>query len=485
MIRSIPFPVVLLLATLAPARAESVPDFTPEGAVIEVVEGAEQALELEDCLAIALEGNAALRQEREGLARLQARKVQARAEGFPRVELQGAFSRSRDPSFALDESFGGGEDIVIPGLPDDFSFLPSPEDVPAQSFWRTYVDGYWELRPTRVWRAVRAAKGAIEQQEAGVLDREHRTAEAVISAYHEVVLAHERLLATEREVEARRETLAITRRRWALDLSTPLDTLQAAVSLANLMPEQRRRVFDLRQAGQRLNLLLGREPLSELSVVARFPLEEGEVDRRRALELAASRPDLEAERRSRDLYELQRGVASADNHPYLTVEGQWGFVGRDLGTLTDEGHDFWRTGVTLHLPLFDGLVTKGRIREAEAEIRRTEHRIAEFEAQVRDEVLGALDALEIARADLAAAQLNMQRAEDAFAQVRLRYELGKSDNLSVLNAQSERSTARSVLIEARYRVLGSVATLKRAMGVSPLVPLATLISSPPLQENPR
>ena len=34
--------------------------------------------------------------------------------------------------------------------------------IPAQTFWRTYLDGYWELRPTRVYRAVSAAKAALE-----------------------------------------------------------------------------------------------------------------------------------------------------------------------------------------------------------------------------------------------------------------------------------------------------------------------------------
>ena len=470
----------------APARAQSdadVPgtDFIAEGDVVTAVPGAERALALEDCIDMALEVNATLRAERQGLDELQARKTQARAEGFPRLELQGALSRSRDPSFALDESFGGGDDTA-PSVFDtlfgeDFSFIPDPADIPAQTFWRTYVDAYWELRPTRVWRAVSAAAEAIEQQEARVRDAEHRTVETLVEAYHAVVLAYERLQAIEREIEAREEFLAVTRRRYRLDFATPLDTLQAAVSLANLRPQQRQRATELRNAGQSLNLLLDRDPLTPVAVVATFPLEDERVDREVALRLAARRPDLAAQRLQSDLFAMQRGVAAANNHPYLTVEGQWGFVTRDLGELTDDGHDFWRAGVTLHLPVFDGLLTKGQKREAEAGLRRNEIRVDALEREVRDEVLRALDELEIARADLVAAELNLERANQAYQQISLRYELGKSDNLEVLNAQSERFTARTTLIEARYRVLTSLATLKRAMGFSPRLPLSMVLAT--------
>ena len=49
-----------------------------------------------------------------------------------------------------------------------------------------------------------------------------------------------------------------------LGMATIQDTLQAAVSLANLRPEERRRRNELRRAGQQLNLLLGRDPLEPL-----------------------------------------------------------------------------------------------------------------------------------------------------------------------------------------------------------------------------
>ena len=51
---------------------------------------------------------------------------------------------------------------------------------------------------------------------------------------------------------------------------------------------------------------------------------------------------------------------------------------------------------------------------------------------------------------------------------------GKADRLEVLNAQTARFVARTTLIEARYEVLATTATLKRAVGVAPSRPLSVI-----------
>ncbi|RKZ12062.1 hypothetical protein DRQ53_07915 [bacterium] len=485
----------LFLVAGAAAQDELAVSFLAEGDVVVPLPGDDAPpLELVHCLQLALESNEDLRQQREGLAELGGRKTQAIATGLPRIEVQGAFSRGRDPSFALDESFAGSggnpyqpvidyvdplfdatgvtPPVIDPG--DAGSFIPAPEDVPAQTFWRAYLDGYWELRPTQLWRAVNAADDAILQQEARISDTANRTIESVIQGFHAVILAQERVAAIEREIEARAEFLEVTRRRFVLEFATPLDTLQAAVSLANLQPELRRRAFDLRRAGQNLNQLLGRDPLTPVAVIATFPMEDTIVEQAVALQLAMRRPDLVAQQAQSRIFELQRGVAAAERHPYLSAEGQWGYVTRELNEMTDTGHDFWRVGLTLHIPIFTGLSPRGQIQEADALVRRNESEVRQLRRAVRDEVVTALGDLEVARANLLAAELNMRQAEQAYIQISLRYELGKADRLEVLNAQTARFVARTTLIEARYEVLATTATLKRAVGVSPSLDLTAI-----------
>jgi len=101
----------------------------------------------------------------------------------------------------------------------------------------------------------------------------------------------------------------------------------------------------------------------------------------------------------------------------------------------------------------------------------------------RSEVLTGLDRLRTARANLEAADLNRRMAEDASTQVSLRYELGKADQLEVLNAQAARFAARTNLVRARYEVLTTTATLKRAMGLSPALSWRAALRTAPPEES--
>ncbi len=440
---------------------------------------------LHSCVERALEANDSLAQERAGLEEIRGQVTQTRAEGLPRLDLKGSWSRARDPSFALDESFGGDlgpvlepiyDALAIPVEEGQFGLVPDPSLIPAQTFYRAYLETRWEVQPTRLLRLLRAVRTALAQQEMVVKDLEHRTVEDVLAAYHRIVLAQENAQALNAELNARAEFLAVARRRFRLDLAAPLDTLQAAVSLANLRPQLRRAHSDVRAAGRDLNVLLGRDADAPLSVEVQFPIEDESISLEAALRLAQQRPDLERERLETALLRIQRGVQKAQNHPFFTVEGSYGYVAREVGNLGNEGLDTWRLAVTLTLPLFDGRLAHGQIKETEAALRRNEFGQREQERIAQAEVMAAVDALVVARENLSAAGLNMEMAEVAFRQMTRRYELGKADQLDVLNAQAQRFSARGNLIQARFDVLVGTATLKRAMGVSPASTLAQSIA---------
>jgi outer membrane protein len=140
----------------------------------------------------------------------------------------------------------------------------------------------------------------------------------------------------------------------------------------------------------------------------------------------------------------------------------------------DQGHDYWAAGVGVTIPIFDGFLTKGRVKESDAAIRRTQYEISGLQRLAEQEVRGAVGELRIARENLEIAVLNRDQAEKALGQTNRRYELGKSGYLDVLNAQAARFTARSNLIQAYYDVLVGTAKLKRTMGLNPTEPLSVV-----------
>lgn len=459
----------------AAVAAEGAGGPTP-GGVVMAVPGPGDVLDLDACLRAALAANDRVAAERWRRRELDGQMKQALATGLPTIDLVGDWSRGRDPSFALDSTFGGGGNFgSVPGAEPWFndwlagfgSLIPPPDQIPAQSYWRANLNLNWTLNPAKILGAVGAARLGLDRQELAVRAVEQQVGEQVVAAYQQVVSAADRIAAVRAHLANQDEILNVVRLRYNLGLATQLDTLQAAVGRAHTVPELSRAESGLRTAGARLNALMGRDANTPLTVLPEVELESGAIDPKAALALASERPDLVAGRLLVDIQRQGRQAQKADNLPYLTVAGSYGYVGRTTDTLFDNGHDAWRAAVALNIPVFDGLLTRGLVREADGRIRRGE---AELSAQRRDvevEVLDLLARLESSREVLAAVTINLARADEAREQSLLQLELGKASYVDVLVAEANRSDAQAAVIDARYEVLALTASFKRAIGRSP------------------
>ena len=65
------------------------------------------------------------------------------------------------------------------------------------------------------------------------------------------------------------------------------------VAVANLRPERRQAIQDLRNAGSALNVLMGRDPLDPITIARDLDVERDRIDADDALALALRRPDLQ------------------------------------------------------------------------------------------------------------------------------------------------------------------------------------------------
>lgn len=454
-----------------------------DAAVVMAVPGDAVPMDLQACLRTAQATNDLVVAERWRRRELDGQMKQALATGLPTVDLVADWSRSRDPSFALDSTFGGGGGFgSVPGADPWFedwlagfgSLIPPPQEIPAQSYWRASLNLNWTVNPVKVLGAVGAARLGLDRQEYAVRAVEQQVGEQVVAAFQQVVTAADRIAAVRAHLANQDEIVAVIRLRHALGLATQLDTLQAAVGRANTVPELMRAEAGLRTAGARLNALLGRDPATPLSVRTDSDLEDGRIDVQTALALARVRPDLAAGGLLVDIQRRGRQATKADNLPYLTVNSAYGYVGRTTDTLFDEGHDSWRASVALNIPIFDGLLTRGLVREADGRIRRGEAELSAQSRAVEVEVLDLLARLESARQTLDAVAVNLARAEEARRQSLLQLELGTASYVDVLVAEANRSDAQASVIDARFEVLALTASLKRSIGRDPAERLADI-----------
>jgi outer membrane protein TolC len=468
-------------------ETDPTPVFTrgePLGPVVQARPGESSVLDIFGCVEEAMRTNDRLQAERLRADELQGQMKQALSTGLPTLDLIGDWSRGRDPSFALDSTFGGGGGGLAPppGSPPWFqdwlsgfgSFIPAANEIPAQTFIKGSLDLNWKINPIQIMGATGAARLGIEQQELAVAAVEHTTAESTVAAYYSIIRAAEKIQAVEAQLANQTELLDIMTMRYELGMATRLDTLQAAVTLANIRPQLSIARANLRNEGSRLNAIMGRRPESPLQVANEQIVESDSLVEDRALELAQIRPELEATALFIDILHKNRQAQVADNRPYLTMYGSVGYVGKTFDSVFDSGHDSWRASIALNIPVFDGMLVRGKVAETEGRIRRSEAELTGRRREVQVEAMEILANLRMARQVLEAVILNQERAEEVLDESLLMLQLGKINYLDVLVSEANRAEARSNVIDARYEVLVLTSSLKRAVGYSPLVPLNSI-----------
>ncbi len=481
--------LVGLISTSSLVFAQNAPSGVPEftkakelGPIISARQGTEVVLDLEACVHQALISNDALNAERLRMAELEGQMKQALSTGLPTLDLVGDWSRSRNPSMALDSTFGGGGFSSPPGAPDWFnefldgfgSLIPPAEDIPAQDFVRANLNLAWNINPMKISGAMGAARLGIDRQQLNELNIEQKTTETTMVAYFNIIKAAEKILAVNAQLSNQTELVSIMRLRYDLGMATRLDTLQAAVTLANIRPRLSIAEADLRNQGARLNAVMGRRPEEPLSVANEQPIELDVVDDEVALFLAQNRPDLASVDVFTDILRKNRKAQKAENMPYLTVNGAYGYIGNSFDEVFVNGHDSWSAAVAVNVPVFDGMLNRGLVAETEAQIRRTEAEQTGYRRLVQVEVLELLANLRLARGVLVAVELNLTRSEEVLEESLLMLEMGKINYVDVLVSESNRAEARSNVIDARHEVLTLTASLKRALGYSPLVSLNSI-----------
>jgi len=459
-------------------RAEEV------GPVINARSVSDSVMTVDDCVKHAMLANDALQAERLRMDELKGQMKQALSTGLPTLDLVGDWSRSRNPAMALDSTFGGSGGAMAPppGSPLWFqdwlggfgSLIPPASEIPAQTFMRTNLNLLWNINPMKISGAMGAARLGIDRQRLNEKTIEFDTTEKTMVAYFTIIKSAEKIQAVRAQLANQTELLNIMRMRYDLGMATRLDTLQAAVTLANIRPQLRIAEADLRNQGARLNALMGRSPEVPLSVANEQIVETDLLSDDTALELAQRRPDLAAVDVFTEILRKNRKAQKSENMPYLTVSGAYGYVGTETNEIFIDGHDSWSAAVALNIPIFDGMLNRGLVAETEARIRRTEAEQTGYRRLVQVEVLELLANLRLARGVLSAVELNLTRSEEVLDESLLMLEMGKINYLDVLVSESNRAQARSNVIDAKHEVLALSATMKRALGYSPLAPFKAI-----------
>lgn len=330
------------------------------------------------------------------------------------------------------------------------------------------LDAFWELDVFGgLRRSVEAAQADLEASEearrAVLLD----LCGAVAATYIEVRGLQGRIAAVRGNLEAQRETAALTAAQRDVGLASDLDVERARALVANTAAELPPLETALDANRYRLAVLLGEPPASLDALLAEpapIPTAPAAVLTGVPADLLRRRPDLGRAERALAAATARIGEATADLYPRFTLTGSVGLRSDDVKDLVQGRYSFASIGPNVIWPVFAG----GRIvSNIEVQDARTAQALAAYEQTL----LVALQEVETALSRYAREQVRRQELRAAVEANRTAAELarrlhanGLIEFLDVLDAERSLLLSEDRLVTSETAVSASLVTLYVALG---------------------
>ena len=409
-------------------------------------------LSLADAINLALQRNANVLRAQKDLEASQGIAVQTRALALPAVSVAGSYAAVQRTDI---------DTFQVPG----FTF-GTPQNWSSQvKLVQSFYEGGRLLSSLRVARLT---------QQQSALNYQTVVADTILNVelgYYDVLLAAQQITVEEASVELLTRELTDTKRRFDAGTVPRFNVLRAEVELANARPKLITARNNYRVSKNSLANLLGFKVPQEtqedipLNLTGKLDSEPYDLELGRALMLALDqRTELAALRKTQALRKEDIVTAKAGYKPLLQ-----GYVGYDAhnsilsSDLTVEDHG-WIAGAQLSWNIFDGLRTRGRVKEATANYERAGVDLDDTERRIVLEVRTAFSNFIEAREVLESQKKVVEEAEEALRLARARSEAGTGTQLDVLSAQTALTQARTTQIQALHDYDAARARLQRAVG---------------------
>jgi outer membrane protein TolC len=128
------------------------------------------------------------------------------------------------------------------------------------------------------------------------------------------------------------------------------------------------------------------------------------------------------------------------------------------------GNENATASLNLSVPIFDSGITRARVKEARQNEEQARINLEQLRLGISQEVRNALTNLESARARLDAAERQVALAEEVFRLAVIRQQAGEATYVEIVDAQTQLTQARNLVVSARYDYLTAYSELQRALG---------------------
>lgn len=405
---------------------------------------------LDRALAYAQAHNPDTRLARHRIAAAQAGLEQANAAFWPRVQLQSSYTRTDNPM----QVFGSILNQRAYSSSLNFNDVPDADNFNAKGM--VTMPLYNGGRNQAGRDAARAATEAARQDSEAV---RNALGFEVARTFHAVLKTREFIRAAEAAVTSYETNVAIAEKRLEGGTALKTDVLDLQVRLAQAREELVRARNANALARRTLRNLLG--------------LEEGEFDVAEAPPAVAAPESDDFSRRAELVAARQREQAAeaqtrAARGGYLPRVSAFGSLDYDYGWKFDHNGSSYTAGGLLQWDVWDGHLTRAKVREARAQLESTREEQRKLRLAIDLEVEQARLELATARERLAVTEQAAAQASESAELTRARFQQGMVLATQLMDAETALVGARVRRAEAQADQRIAVAALRKAVGLPQL-----------------
>jgi outer membrane protein TolC len=409
-------------------------------------------LSLADALNTALLQNATILKAQNDLEATHGLVVQTRAVALPQLTASGQYKYT-DPN-AIEGFFPG-------------STQPNENwNAGIQLTQAIYEGG-------KLVAAIRAADATKKQALATYQTAVADTLLSVRLAYYDTLLAAQQITVHEASVVLLQKELEDQQHRLDAGTVPKFNVLRAEVAVANERPNLISAKNNYRIAKNNLANLLGYNlprdiweniPLNLTDTLEAVPYEINLPD---AIQQAlARRTELTTLRKQVELQELNIVNAKAGYKPTVQIFAGYNWFNAQFTAPVELDHDIrgWNAGAELNWNIFDGLLTHGKVIQANAQYAHAQTDLADQSRQIELAVRTAYSDFLEAQEVLDSQTKVQEQADEALREARARTDAGTGTQLDVLDAETSLTQSRTTQIQAVHDYATARAKFERAIG---------------------
>jgi len=176
------------------------------------------------------------------------------------------------------------------------------------------------------------------------------------------------------------------------------------------------------------------------------------------------RPELTARENDVKVQQRQLTVDHSEVLPHVNLFTGYDVVSEPDTTLPRDYYDGYVAGVQVDWHIFDGLATRGRMRETRARMEAADVQLDATRRTIQTDVVRAFRDLQRAEENIQTQTANVQLAAESLDLATTNFGLGLTSQLELLQSRLDLTRAQTAELSARFDYNAALARLERAMG---------------------